>query len=140
MISAKLKFVIAGVVLLVAVGYLIFSSVSNSAEYYLTVGELRAKAPAVYSQNVRVAGIVDGSSIVKDARNGMLKFTAEDSSGTLPVVYAGGAVPDIFGPGIQVVVEGKYTPDGTFQANNLLAQCPSKYEDSVQPPAVSSSS
>jgi cytochrome c-type biogenesis protein CcmE len=133
--SPKLKFVSAGVVLLVAVGYLIFSSVSNSAEYYLTVGELKAKAPAVYSQNVRVAGIVAGESIVKDARAGTLRFTAEDSSGTLPVLYKGGAVPDIFGPGVQVVVEGKFAADGTFQADNLLAQCPSRYEDAVQPPA-----
>lgn len=135
MISAKLKFAIAGLVLAVAVGYLIFSSVSTSAEYYLTVGELKAKAPAVYNQSVRVAGLVDGASIDRDARAGTLKFVAEDSSGKLPVVYKGGAVPDIFGPGIQVVVEGKYVPDGTFQADNLLAQCPSKYEDSVQPPS-----
>ena len=135
MISPKLKFAIAGVVLLAAVGYLIFNSVSTSAEYYLTVSELKAKAPAVYSQNVRVAGIVEADSIVKDARAGTVKFTAEDASGKLPVLYSGGAVPDIFGPGIQVVVEGKYAPDGTFQANNLLAQCPSRYEDSVQPPA-----
>ena len=134
MISARLKFVVVGVVLAVAVGYLIFNSVSTSAEYYLTVGELKAKTPAVYSQNVRVAGIVQGSSIVKDVRAGTLQFTAEDSSGQLPVVYSGGAVPDIFGPGIQVVVEGKYASDGMFHANNLLAQCPSRYEDAVQPP------
>jgi len=31
-----------------------------------------------------------------------------------------------------VVVEGKYAADGTFQADNLLAQCPSRYEDSIQ--------
>ncbi|MDE3078302.1 MAG: cytochrome c maturation protein CcmE, partial [Chloroflexota bacterium] len=99
-----------------------------------TVGELRSRGSAVYNQNVRVAGIVDGPSIVKDATTGTLKFTAEDSSGKLPVVYRGGAVPDIFGPGIQVVVEGKYKADGTFQANNVLAQCPSRYEDSVKPP------
>ena len=135
MISAKLKFVVAGVVLLVAVGYLIFNSVATSAEYYLTVSELKAKAPAVYSQSVRVAGIVAGDSIVKDARAGTLQFTAEDSSGKLPVLYKGGAVPDIFGPGVQVVVEGKYAADGTFQADNLLAQCPSRYEDSIQSPA-----
>ncbi|MFI5266263.1 MAG: cytochrome c maturation protein CcmE [Chloroflexota bacterium] len=134
MISPKLKFVVAGVVLLVAVGYLIFNSVSTSAEYYLTVGELKAKAPAVYSQSVRVAGIVADNSIVKDARAGTLQFTAEDSSGKLPVLYKGGAVPDIFGPGVQVVVEGKYASDGIFQADNLLAQCPSRYEDSVQAP------
>ncbi len=132
--SAKLKFVVAGVVLAVALGYLIFNSVSSSAEYYLTVGELQARVPAVYSQNVRVAGVVDGGSIERDARTGTLKFTAEDGSGKLPVVYKGGAVPDIFGPGIQVVVQGKYTPEGTFQADNLLAQCPSRYEDAVQAP------
>jgi cytochrome c-type biogenesis protein CcmE len=131
--SPKLKFVIAGVVLLVAVGYLMFNSVSTSGEYYLTVGELKSRAPAVYSHNVRVAGIVDGDSIVKDVRAGTLQFTAEDSSGKLPVMYKGGAVPDIFGPGIQVVVEGKFTPDGVFQADNLLAQCPSRYEDAVKP-------
>ncbi len=136
MINAKLKFVVVGVVLLAALGYLIFNSVSTSAEYYLTVGELKNKGAQVYSQNVRVAGIVDGATIVKNA--GTLQFTAEDASGKLPVVYKGGAVPDIFGPGIQVVVEGKYGSDGTFQANNLLAQCPSKYEDSVKAPAGSS--
>ncbi len=133
--TPKLKFIVAGVVLLAAVGYLIFNSVSTSAEYYLTVGELRSKAPAVYSQNVRVAGIVDGASIVKDVRAGTLSFNAEDASGQLPVVYTGGVVPDIFGPGIQVVVEGKYAPDGVFHASNLLAQCPSRYENAVQPPS-----
>ena len=135
MISPKFKFGIAGLVLAVAVGYLIFNSVSTSAEYYLTVSELQARAPAVYSQNVRVAGIVDGGTIDRDVRGGVLRFTAEDGSGKLPVVYKGGAVPDIFGPGIQVVVQGKYSADGTFQADNLLAQCPSRYEDSVQAPA-----
>ena len=137
MISPKLKFIVAGVVLLVAVGYLIFNSVATSAEYYLTVGELKSRGPAVYNQSVRVAGIVEDNSIDRDARAGTLRFTAEDSSGTLPVVYNGGAVPDIFGPGIQVVVEGKYGADGTFKADNLLAQCPSRYEDAVQPPAAS---
>jgi len=138
MIAPKLKFAIAGAVVLVAVGYLIFNSVATSAEYYLTVGELQAKGPAVYDQNVRVAGTVDEGSIVKDVQAGTLRFTAQDTTGTLPVVYAGGAVPDIFGPGIQVVVEGKYTAEGVFQANNLLAQCPSRYEAAVQPPAAAS--
>ncbi|MHB8620111.1 MAG: hypothetical protein ACYDAG_11175 [Chloroflexota bacterium] len=39
--SPKLKFVIADVVLLVAVGYPIFNSVATTAEYYLPVGELQ---------------------------------------------------------------------------------------------------
>ncbi|MBV8086357.1 MAG: cytochrome c maturation protein CcmE [Chloroflexi bacterium] len=134
MISTKVKFIVAGVVLLVAIGYLIVSSVGSLGEYDLTIGQLKAKEPAVYSQNVRVAGIVDGASIDRNAFNGVLKFTADDADQKLPIEYTGGAVPDIFGPGISVVVEGKLGSDGVFHATNLLAQCPSKYEDAVQPP------
>jgi cytochrome c-type biogenesis protein CcmE len=46
----------------------------------------------------------------------------------MPVYYKGGPVPDIFGEEVQVVVEGKVGPDGTFQASTLLAKCPSKFE------------
>ncbi|HUZ76423.1 MAG TPA: cytochrome c maturation protein CcmE [Chloroflexota bacterium] len=132
--NTKLKFIVVGAVLLCAVGFLIFNSVSTSSEYYLTVGELRAKGAQMYHQKVRVAGIVYGPSIVKNAATGTLKFTAEDATGKLPVVYSGGAVPDIFGPGIQVVVEGSETPSGVFDATDLLAQCPSRYENAVKPP------
>ena len=51
-----------------------------------------------------------------------------DASGQMPVYYRGGPVPDIFGEEVQVVVEGKVGPDGTFQASTLLAKCPSKFE------------
>lgn len=133
--SPKLKFIVAGVVLLVGIGYLIFNSVSTSAQYYMTVGELKAKAPAIDNQTVRVAGIVEKAGIQRNAST--LRFVAADASGKLPVVYSGGAVPDIFGPGIQVVVEGRYTPSGTFEASDLLAQCPSRYEGAVKPPKTS---
>jgi cytochrome c-type biogenesis protein CcmE len=57
-----------------------------------------------------------------------------DDGGSLPVVYKG-MIPDIFGPGIQVVVEGRYV-DGTFQATSLLAKCPSKYTAEVPTPVT----
>jgi cytochrome c-type biogenesis protein CcmE len=56
----------------------------------------------------------------------------QDASGEFPVVYKGGPVPDIFGEQVEVVVEGKYLPDGTFAAETLLAKCPSKFEDGQQ--------
>lgn len=45
----------------------------------------------------------------------------------LPVSYRG-VVPDVFGPDVDVVVEGKLTTAGTFEATTLLAKCPSRYE------------
>jgi cytochrome c-type biogenesis protein CcmE len=47
----------------------------------------------------------------------------------LPVVYKG-IVPDIFAPGIQVVVEGRLNGSGTMEATTLLAKCPSRFTSS----------
>jgi len=43
------------------------------------------------------------------------------------VVYSG-VVPDAFKPDADVVLEGKLTASGTFEADNLLVKCPSKYQ------------
>ncbi len=64
---------------------------------------------------VRVAGVVANDSITRDNAHQIIHFTIKDGGGTLPVVY-GGVVPDVFKPGIQVVVEGHLT-NGVFQAS-----------------------
>ena len=48
----------------------------------------------------------------------------------MPVEYTG-TLPDIFQPGITVVVEGRLAGDGVFHARTLLAKCPSRF--STQP-------
>jgi len=123
----KPKFLLAGTVLLAAVGYLITTAVQSTAVYYLTVGELTAAGPSMYGQAVRVAGNVVPGSIVRDTASFSVRFEAEDESGRIPVLYRG-VLPDIFGDGVQVVLEGKYAPGGPFAANTLLAKCPSKFE------------
>jgi hypothetical protein len=50
-----------------------------------------------------------------------------DSGGRLPVVF-GGVAPGIFAEQIDVVVEGRYTPEGVFHATTLLTKCPSRFE------------
>ena len=123
------KVLAVGLVLLVAVGYLIVTGLQSTTVYYLTVSELLSRGPS--QQAVRVAGIVAPGSIVKDDRGLTLRFTVQDNTGSLPVVYGGGATPDIFAERVEVVAEGKYNPDGTFRASTLLAKCPSKFEGSV---------
>ncbi len=123
-----LKVALAGGALVVGVVYLILTALQTSTVYYLTVGELLARGTAAYGQQVRVAGdVVPGTVEREDAGLGV-RFVVHDGSGQVPVYYRGGPVPDIFGDEVQVVVEGKYNPDGTFVANTLLAKCPSKFE------------
>jgi cytochrome c-type biogenesis protein CcmE len=121
------KLVIVAGVIAAAVGYLIFTAVQTSAVYYLTVSELLAAGPTIREQPVRVAGNVVTGSIRREPTSMVVQFEAEDASGRLPVTYRG-VLPDIFGDGVEVVVEGKYQNDGVFTASTLLAKCPSRFE------------
>lgn len=121
------RFLIAGCVLLAGIVYLAFTVTKASAVYYLTVPELEARGVNGVQRSVRVSGIVDEGSIQRDPSQFVTRFTASDAGGTLPVVYKG-AVPDIFQPGIQVVVEGRLEADGVFHADTLLTKCPAHFQ------------
>lgn len=126
-------FLIAGIAIAGAVVYLVLANTSASAEYYMTIGELHHCAPTCDSRSVRVAGWVVPNSIQRDEKTQVVHFTVTDtqSAGSPSMVVAyGGVVPDIFKSGIQVVVEG-HVVNGTFQANNLLAKCPSKFQSAT---------
>jgi cytochrome c-type biogenesis protein CcmE len=112
---------------LAGIAYLTFTVTKASAVYYLTVPELEARGANGVQRSVRVSGIVDAGSIERDPSQFVTRFTASDSGGTLPVVYKG-PVPDIFQPGIQVVVEGRLGTDGVFHADTLLTKCPAHFE------------
>ncbi|WIG57416.1 MAG: Cytochrome c-type biogenesis protein CcmE, heme chaperone [Ktedonobacterales bacterium] len=127
-------FLIAGIAIAGAVLYLVFANTSASAEYYMTIKELRA-CTTCSARDVRVAGTVVPNSVVKSDQTQIIHFSISDAGGALPVVYSG-TVPDIFRAGVQVVVEGKLDSHGVFQAQTLLAKCPSKFQ-SATPPAYS---
>jgi cytochrome c-type biogenesis protein CcmE len=127
-----LSFILAGVAILGAMFYLVYANTQASAVYYMTVSELK-HCNACMAQSVRVAGFVQQRSIVRDDGHQAISFVIKDGGASLPVVYSG-VVPDIFRPGIQVVVEGHYSGQGAFQAQTLLAKCPSKFQ-SATPPA-----
>lgn len=120
------RFLIAGIVVLLAIGYLIYAAVQSTMMLALTVSQLRDMGATVYGEQLRVSGRVVEGSIKADSKNLVLAFRVTDDRQELPVVYRG-VVPDAFKAGADVVLEGKYTPEGVFEANDLLAKCPSKY-------------
>jgi cytochrome c-type biogenesis protein CcmE len=128
--NKQAKFVIGGLIVVLVIGCLIFTSIQGSTAPYLTVTELRSKGPSVYERSVRVAGVIQGKSIDWNAQDLILKFEIADKGGSLPVIYKG-LRPDMFQDGAQAVVEGRYTAEGTFEAHNLVLKCPSKYEEAA---------
>ncbi len=121
----RLKFIFGAIIVLIAVGFLGYQGFLNSATYYYTVSEFAAQQSSLTNESVRVTGNVTAGTI--ERQGSTLKFTMSDGLKELTVVYKG-VVPDSFKAGITAVVQGKLNSTGIFEASQLLAKCPSKYE------------
>ncbi len=123
-----LKFVVGGAIVAVTISYLAYGGIQKAALYYLTVSELKERGPSETSgEMVRVNGIVLDGSLQYDYEKENLHFTITDGKNKLPIIYEG-VSPDTFGPGTEVVLEGRYESEDIFEASKLMAKCPSKYE------------
>ena len=85
------RFLIVGLVVAAAMGYLGYTAFMGAATYYLTVGELMARGSAVYGQEVRLMGKTVEGSVQREAETNTIRFTIADRDGgtALPVVYSG---------------------------------------------------
>lgn len=149
------KFVIGGIFILGAVVFLIWSSTTASAEYFLTVDELNQKGSSVIDRNVRLSGAVIGDTIQYDAKTLTLTFEVAHVPGDnavietegglaealhqavidptrarMKIVYVG-PMPDLLRHEAQAIVTGHLGEDGIFRADELLLKCPTKYEEAV---------
>ncbi len=126
MLKGRYKLIIAIGVIALGITYLVYGSVKDTMVYYLTVPELKDRVPSVYKERVRVSGTVVPGSIRNEV-DGFLEFKIADGDDSIDVKYKG-VIPDTFNDGVEAVVEGLYTPSNVFNANVLLAKCPTKYE------------
>lgn len=149
------KFVLGGILIIAAVGLLVFTSLQANAQYFLTVEELNAKGKEVVGRDVRISGAVLGDTIQYDAKNLQLTFTIAhipgdnkelETEGGLAqalhdavmdptrerlVVHYEGVRPDLLKNEAQAILTGKLGEDGIFYATDLLLKCPSRYEEAV---------
>ena len=117
--------------MLAAVIYLLYLIFSSSVSYYVTVSEFYDREAELGDVNVRVAGKVVESSINWNSDNLELGFTIAEGGNSMPVIFHG-AQPSGFKADSSVLVEGRYRPDGVFEAKQLILKCPSKYEEAVE--------
>jgi cytochrome c-type biogenesis protein CcmE len=149
------KFIVGGLLILAAVVYLIASSTQASAEYFLTVDEVKTEGQGVVGKNLRVSGAVIGDSIQYDPESLTLTFdvahvpgdnkeveregglaavlhaaVADPSRNRITVQYSG-PKPDLLKNEAQAIMTGQIGADGYFHADELLLKCPTKYEEAV---------
>lgn len=156
MARKKTKFYVAIAVIIGVMGALIYFTTTSSAVYYMKPSELISKVEsdkAIHEDRVRIGGLVVDEELKGDnvGRNWVFHLTDErgdtknklvmvgldktKKSETVKVKYDGIA-PDTFKAGGMAIVEGKYNKDGEFIADQLIAKCPSKYEDVKRPDQI----
>lgn len=124
--SKYLRFGVAIIVIVCALGYLAWTGVQESKSYYVTIRELQTMDASRYSKRLRVAGNVVPGSIRRAGT--LVEFSLKENDLTIPVVYNGTeAPPDTFKDDSQALAEGQYGRDGVFHAKQLQAKCASKY-------------
>ena len=128
----KLKFVLGGVVILIAIAFLITNGVRSAGNYYITLEELAARGDQVIGEGIRINAVVDKESVEYDSRDIRLAFDLVDENGHRQHVVYDDVMPDLFMKSESVIVEGQLNDAGTFQANMILVKCPSKYEEKVE--------
>jgi len=126
------KLAIGVVVIVTSVAYLMFSGATGGTMYFLTVPDVQQKLAALQGEPLRVAGKVTDDPIEWDMRQLSLAFVMGEAQSRLPVRYTG-VKPDMFQPGVDVIVEGRLGRDGVFVASVLMTSCPSKYQEEKSP-------
>jgi cytochrome c-type biogenesis protein CcmE len=120
------RFGVAIVIIVTSLGYLAWTGVRDTHEYYVTIKELQAMNDTRYAKRLRVAGNVLPGSIKRHGTE--VAFSLKENEMVLPVVYSGSeALPDTFKDDAQALAFGRIGRDGVFRANQVQAKCASKY-------------
>lgn len=147
---------IVGLLLVAGSGlYAARSAAQPSIQYFMTIGELLDIKDTMLEKQVRISGAVIGDTIQWDGATGKLTFymadvpadyaQVEEQGGLaevlknavndpnrrrIQVVYTG-VKPDLLRNMSQAIIVGKLDQEGTFQAEEILLECPSRYEEAV---------
>ena len=127
MSANKIKFLIAGFVIISSFLFLAISGFKNeNLVYFLTVDEVVKQSPG--STSIRVQGKILEGSLKKKIEKMQIFFKILGKESSLPVTFKG-VPPDLLENGFPVIAEGKLNSKGTLVAQNLMVACPSKFEE-----------
>lgn len=113
-------------VLALAFGGLLYSTLSEGTEYYKHVDEVMTNPEAWHGKPLQLHGFAH--EIGRKADSLDYRFDVM-SNGSVVRAYYTGIVPDTFKNGSEVVLKGTLGPDGFHvKPDGVMAKCPSKYE------------
>jgi cytochrome c-type biogenesis protein CcmE len=115
-------------VLALAFGGLLYSTLREGAEYYKHVDEVMTNPEAWQGKKLQLHGYVVPKSIMRKRNSLEYRFDVQSNGKVVRASYTG-IVPDTFTDEAEVVLKGTLTPEGFHVVpDGVMAKCPSKYE------------
>ena len=122
------KIGITSLVLILALGGLMYSTLSEGTEYYKHVEEVMGDPGAWHGKSLQLHGYVVKDSIMRKPDTLEYRFKVQSKGAVVDATYTG-IVPDTFKDDSEVVLKGKLDARGFHVVpNGVMAKCPSKYE------------
>ena len=126
--TKRIAIVAGGLAALAVVAGLVLSAFQQNLVFFFTPSQVAANE-APQGKTFRIGGMVESGSVKRQPDGVTVRFIVTDTAKSVPVVYRG-ALPDLFREGKGVVAQGRVSPDGVFQASEVLA----KHDENYMPP------
>jgi cytochrome c-type biogenesis protein CcmE len=111
---------------------LVFTNFKDAAVYSKGVDALLKDQEKYKGRNVKVEGTLVKGTLMRRDQPCEYRFKIQKEGAVLPVRYSSCVVPDTFrdmpGMDVDVTAAGKLAANGSFEADHIMAKCPSKYE------------
>lgn len=128
--ASNVRFLVGAVVAAAAVAYIAMSSFDNEV-YFLTVAEVSEQYDEFGDREFRLKGnVVPGSHETLGDSLSHHRFALTEGGETM-TVYFEGPLPDTFSDDAEVIALGQLIGEGEFEATEVVAKCPSRYEGEV---------
>ncbi len=129
--NQRLVLLLLAVVAVLGAVLLAMSAMRDQASFFYAPADVARKGLPL-DRAVRIGGMVRQGSIRRHADGVTIDFVVgDDTPATIPVLYTG-ITPDLFQENSGVVAEGRFRPDGTFVASEILA----KHDENYMPPQL----
>ena len=127
------KIALTAVVLLSAIGGLLWYSLQQDTAYYKHVDEVMASPDQWHGKALQLHGFVVKGTWKQKPNTLEYIFDVENKGKVVRASYTG-ILPDTFKDEAEVVLKGRLTGDTHFSVdpNGVMAKCPSKYEEKAK--------
>jgi cytochrome c-type biogenesis protein CcmE len=121
--GSRTRLVVVGLVIAGAIGYLLWQGLGNATVYFKTADEAVRDKASLGTRRFRIEGVVVDGTVAQ--QGDAVRFTIEENGATVPVRHEGDP-PELFRPGIPVVLEGHWS-GAAFASDRIMVKHTSEY-------------